>query len=477
MRRTKIVCTMGPNENDYEVMKALAETMDVARFNFSHGDHEEHLSRLEKLRKLRKELGRPIAALLDTKGPEIRTGLLKDGQKITLREGEKIVLTTEEVVGTKEKIYINYDKLHEDVKPGNVILIDDGLIGLEVEAVNGVEIQCKVTNGGELGEKKGVNVPGVPIQLPSITDKDIEDLKFGIQEEFDFVAASFIRSADAVRQIRKILTDGGSQMKIISKIESQEGLDNIDEIIEASDGIMLARGDLGVEIDAKRIPQLQKEIIQKCNYHGKLVITATQMLDSMIRNPRPTRAEVTDVANAVYDGTDAVMLSGESANGKYPVEAVRTMASIVEYTEQFLNYKQFKTRMVEKTMHESIGNAMCAASVTTASELKATAIVASTLSGITASMISKYRPITPIYALSPSQTVTRQMMLFWGVTPIWARRAETTDELFESSVEELKERKLLKSGDLCVITAGVLSRLQKQQAPTGTNIMRVIKVD
>jgi len=468
---------MGPNENDYEVMKALAETMDVARFNFSHGDHEEHLSRLEKLRKLRKELGRPIAALLDTKGPEIRTGLLKDGQKITLREGEKIVLTTEEVVGTKEKIYINYDKLHEDVKPGNVILIDDGLIGLEVEAVNGVEIQCKVTNGGELGEKKGVNVPGVPIQLPSITDKDIEDLKFGIQEEFDFVAASFIRSADAVRQIRKILTDGGSQMKIISKIESQEGLDNIDEIIEASDGIMLARGDLGVEIDAKRIPQLQKEIIQKCNYHGKLVITATQMLDSMIRNPRPTRAEVTDVANAVYDGTDAVMLSGESANGKYPVEAVRTMASIVEYTEQFLNYKQFKTRMVEKTMYESIGNAMCAASVTTASELKATAIVASTLSGITASMISKYRPITPIYALSPSQTVTRQMMLFWGVTPIWARRAETTDELFESSVEELKERKLLKSGDLCVITAGVLSRLQKQQAPTGTNIMRVIKVD
>ena len=477
MRRTKIVCTMGPNENDYEVMKALAETMDVARFNFSHGDHEEHLSRLEKLRKLRKELGRPIAALLDTKGPEIRTGLLKDGQKITLREGEKIVLTTEEVVGTKEKIYINYDKLHEDVKPGNVILIDDGLIGLEVEAVNGVEIQCKVTNGGELGEKKGVNVPGVPIQLPSITDKDIEDLKFGIQEEFDFVAASFIRSADAVRQIRKILTDGGSQMKIISKIESQEGLDNIDEIIEASDGIMLARGDLGVEIDAKRIPQLQKEIIQKCNYHGKLVITATQMLDSMIRNPRPTRAEVTDVAHAVYDGTDAVMLSGESANGKYPVEAARTMASIVEYTEQFLNYKQFKTRMVEKTMYESIGNAMCAASVTTASELKATAIVASTLSGITASMISKYRPITPIYALSPSQTVTRQMMLFWGVTPIWARRAETTDELFESSVEELKERKLLKSGDLCVITAGVLSRLQKQQAPTGTNIMRVIKVD
>ena len=477
MRRTKMVCTMGPNENDYGVMKAMAEIMDVARFNFSHGDHEEHLGRLELLRKVRKEVGRPIAALLDTKGPEIRTGLLEGGQKISLEEGAKIILTTEEVVGTKDKIFINYDKLHEDVKPGNVILIDDGLIGLEVEAVKGVEIHCKVTNGGELGERKGVNVPGVPIQLPSITEKDVEDIKFGLAEDFDFVAASFIRSADAVRQIRSLINEAGSQMKIISKIESQEALDNIDAIIEASDGIMLARGDLGVEIEAKRIPQLQKEIIQKCNYHGKLVITATQMLDSMIRNPRPTRAEVTDVANAVYNGTDAVMLSGESANGKYPIEAAKTMASIVEYTEQFLDYKQFKTRMVEKTVYESIGNAMCAASVTTASELKAAAIVASTLSGVTASMISKYRPITPIYALSPSQVVTRQMMLFWGVTPIWARRAETTDELFESSIEELKDRKLLKSKDICVITAGVLSRLQRKQAPTGTNIMRVMEVD
>ena len=448
MRRTKMVCTMGPNENDYGVMKAMAEIMDVARFNFSHGDHEEHLERLELLRKVRKEVGRPIAALLDTKGPEIRTGLLEGGQKISLEEGAKIILTTEEVVGTKDKIFINYDKLHEDVKPGNVILIDDGLIGLEVEAVKGVEIHCKVTNGGELGERKGVNVPGVPIQLPSITEKDVEDIKFGLAEDFDFVAASFIRSADAVRQIRSLINEAGSQMKIISKIESQEALDNIDAIIEASDGIMLARGDLGVEIEAKRIPQLQKESIQKCN-----------------------------VANAVYNGTDAVMLSGESANGKYPIEAAKTMASIVEYTEQFLDYKQFKTRMVEKTVYESIGNAMCAASVTTASELKAAAIVASTLSGVTASMISKYRPITPIYALSPSQVVTRQMMLFWGVTPIWARRAETTDELFESSIEELKDRKLLKSKDICVITAGVLSRLQRKQAPTGTNITRVMEVD
>ena len=476
MRRTKIVCTMGPNENDYELLLKLAKTMDVARFNFSHGNHEEHLSRLEMLRKARKEVGRPIAALLDTKGPEIRTGVLEGGNKITLQEGDEIILTTEEVVGTKQKIYINYEHLHEDVKPGNVILIDDGLIGLEVLSVNGQEIHCKVTNGGELGERKGVNVPNVPIQLPSITEKDIEDIRFGISEEFDFIAASFVRSADAIRQIRALLDEAGSQMKIIAKIESQEGLDNLDSIIDEADGIMVARGDLGVEVEARRLPHLQREIIEKCNFHGKLVITATQMLDSMIRNPRPTRAEVTDVANAVENGTDAVMLSGETANGKYPVEAAETMASIVEYSEQFLDYKQFKTRLVERTVYESIGNAVCAASVTTAHELHAKAIVAPTLTGITASMIAKYRPRTNIFALSPSQVTTRQMMLFWGVTPIWARRAETTDELFESSLEELKSMGYVDSGDLCIITAGVLNRLLKQQVANSTNIMRVMVV-
>lgn len=476
MRRTKIVCTMGPNENDYELLIKLAKTMDVARFNFSHGNHEEHLGRLEMLRKARKEVGRPIAALLDTKGPEIRTGVLEGGNKITLQEGDEITLTTEEVVGTKQKIYINYEYLHEDVKPGNVILIDDGLIGLEVLSVNGQEIHCKVTNGGELGERKGVNVPNVPIQLPSITEKDIEDIRFGISEEFDFIAASFVRSADAIRQIRALLDEAGSQMKIIAKIESQEGLDNLDSIIDEADGIMVARGDLGVEVEARRLPHLQKEIIEKCNFHGKLVITATQMLDSMIRNPRPTRAEVTDVANAVNNGTDAVMLSGETANGKYPVEAAETMASIVEYSEQFLDYKQFKTRLVERTVYESIGNAVCAASVTTAHELHAKAIVAPTLTGITASMIAKYRPRTHIFALSPSQVTTRQMMLYWGVTPVWARRAETTDELFESSLEELKSMGYVDSGDLCIITAGVLNRLLKQQVANSTNIMRVMVV-
>ena len=476
MRRTKIVCTMGPNENDYELLLKLAKTMDVARFNFSHGNHEEHLSRLEMLRKARKEVGRPIAALLDTKGPEIRTGVLEGGNKITLQEGDEITLTTEEVVGTKQKIYINYEHLHEDVKPGNAILIDDGLIGLEVLSVNGQEIHCKVTNGGELGERKGVNVPNVPIQLPSITEKDIEDIRFGISEEFDFIAASFVRSADAIRQIRALLDEAGSQMKIIAKIESQEGLDNLDSIIDEADGIMVARGDLGVEVEARRLPHLQKEIIEKCNFHGKLVITATQMLDSMIRNPRPTRAEVTDVANAVNNGTDAVMLSGETANGKYPVEAAETMASIVEYSEQFLDYKQFKTRLVERTVYESIGNAVCAASVTTAHELHAKAIVAPTLTGITASMIAKYRPRTHIFALSPSQVTTRQMMLYWGVTPVWARRAETTDELFESSLEELKSLGYVDAGDLCIITAGVLNRLLKQQVANSTNIMRVMVV-
>ena len=476
MRRTKIVCTMGPNENDYELLLKLAKTMDVARFNFSHGNHEEHLSRLEMLRKARKEVGRPIAALLDTKGPEIRTGVLEGGNKITLQEGDEITLTTEEVVGTKQKIYINYEHLHEDLKPGNAILIDDGLIGLEVLSVNGQEIHCKVTNGGELGERKGVNVPNVPIQLPSITEKDIEDIRFGISEEFDFIAASFVRSADAIRQIRALLDEAGSQMKIIAKIESQEGLDNLDSIIDEADGIMVARGDLGVEVEARRLPHLQREIIEKCNFHGKLVITATQMLDSMIRNPRPTRAEVTDVANAVENGTDAVMLSGETANGKYPVEAAETMASIVEYSEQFLDYKQFKTRLVERTVYESIGNAVCAASVTTAHELHAKAIVAPTLTGITASMIAKYRPRTNIFALSPSQVTTRQMMLYWGVTPVWARRAETTDELFESSLEELKSMGYVDSGDLCIITAGVLNRLLKQQVANSTNIMRVMVV-
>ena len=475
MRKTKIVCTLGPNENDYELMKKLAEKMDVARFNFSHGSHQEHLGRLALLKQARKDTGREIAALLDTKGPEIRTGELEDHKKVMLEAGNEIVLTIDECIGNASRVYINYSGLNEDVQEGSTILIDDGLIGLKVQRVEGADIHCLITNGGELGEKKGVNVPNVSSRLPGLTEKDIEDIKFGIEEGFDFVAASFVRNAETIEQIRQLITEAGSSMKIIAKIESQEGLDNLDAIIAAADGIMVARGDLGVEIDAKRLPQLQKEMIHKCNFAGKLVITATQMLDSMIRNPRPTRAEVTDVANAVYNGTDAVMLSGETAAGKYPVEALDMMASIVEYTEQFLDYTQYKMRNVDESTYANISNAVCAASVTTASELDAKALIVPTLSGSTAKLISKYRPKTHIYAMSPSQATVRQMMLLWGVTPIWARRADTTDELFESSMEELRERSIVEKGDLCVITAGVLSRMTRNQPVTATNIMRVMQ--
>lgn len=475
MRKTKIVCTLGPNESDYELMKKLAEKMDVARFNFSHGSHQEHLGRLALLKQARKDTGREIAALLDTKGPEIRTGELEDHKKVMLEAGNEIVLTIDECIGNASRVYINYNGFNEDVQEGSTILIDDGLIGLKVERVEGADIHCLITNGGELGEKKGVNVPNVSIRLPGLTEKDIEDIKFGIEEGFDFVAASFVRNAETIEQIRALISEAGSSMKIIAKIESQEGLDNLDAIIAAADGIMVARGDLGVEIDAKRLPQLQKEMIHKCNFAGKLVITATQMLDSMIRNPRPTRAEVTDVANAVYNGTDAVMLSGETAAGKYPVEALDMMASVVEYTEQFLDYTQYKKRHVDESTYANISNAVCAASVTTASELDAKALIVPTLSGSTAKLISKYRPKTHIYAMSPSQSTVRQMMLLWGVTPIWARRADTTDELFESSMDELRDRNIVEKGDLCVITAGVLSRMTRNQPVTATNIMRVMQ--
>lgn len=331
MKKTKIICTMGPNTNDRNLMKALAENgMDVARFNFSHGDYEEQKMRLDMLKSVREELDLPIAALLDTKGPEIRTGVLKDGKKVTLKEGQTYTLTTDDIIGDETMGHITYERLHEDVKAGNKILIDDGLIELDVVEVNGNNIVCTVVNGGELGEKKGVNVPNVKVKLPALTEKDKADILFGIEQGFDFIAASFVRTAAAILEIKEILSEHGSNMAVIAKIENAEGIENLDAIIEASDGIMVARGDMGVEIPAQEVPYIQKMIIEKCNVACKPVITATQMLDSMIRNPRPTRAEVTDVANAVYDGTDAVMLSGETAMGKYPVEALSMMASIVD---------------------------------------------------------------------------------------------------------------------------------------------------
>ena len=477
MRHTKIICTMGPNADNKELLTALArEYMDVARFNFSHGDHEEHKERLELLKEVRKEAKRPIAALLDTKGPEIRTGLLKDHKKVELKEGEEIVLTVDECEGDAKRVYVNYAGLREDISVGNHILIDDGLIDLEVLEVKGNDIVCKIINGGELGEQKGVNVPNVKIKLPSLTDKDIEDIKFGIKGDFDIIAASFVRDAECIRKIRHILDEAGSHMLIIAKIENQEGVDNIDEIIKEADGIMVARGDMGVEIPPQKLPHIQKSIIKKCNMEGKLVITATQMLDSMIRNPRPTRAEVTDVANAVYDGTDCVMLSGETAMGKYPVEALTMMAQVVEDAEKFLDYEGYRKRKVSSALMSRVSNSVSYAAVSTAMDLGAEAIVAPTLTGYTARLLSKWRPETPIYAMSPSMATVRKCMMMWGIIPIWSRRADSTDELIEDSIVELKEAGYLKHDDTAVVTAGVLSYRSRHEAAKDTNIMQVVKV-
>ena len=478
MKKTKIVCTMGPNTDNREIMKELAlNGMDVARFNFSHGDHAEHRHRLEILESVREELGIPIASLLDTKGPEIRTGKLKDGKKVTLKEGDLYTLTTEEIVGDETRGYINYAGLAEDVKPGDRILIDDGLIELHVREVNGTDIVCRIENGGELGEKKGVNVPGVRVKLPALTDKDKEDIRFGVDAGFDFVAASFVRNADAIREIREILDEKGSAMQIIAKIENEEGIENIDSIIEASDGIMVARGDMGVEIPAEKVPHIQKMIIRKCNLACKVVITATQMLDSMIRNPRPTRAEVSDVANAVYEGTDAVMLSGETAMGSYPIEAVRMMSQIAEESEKYLDYMFYQRRKVSVENLRNISNTVCYSSVATASDLEAPVIVAPSVSGFTTRMLSKWRPKALIAGLSPSMTAVRQMQLYWGVKPFHAKRAESTDALLFASVELLKEKGIVKEGEIVVATAGVVTRANRHEPVADTNIMRVMVVE
>ncbi len=478
MKKTKIVCTMGPNTNDKNIMLELAKNgMDVARFNFSHGDYAEHQSRLEILKEVRKELDRPVAALLDTKGPEIRTGVLKDGKKVSLKEGQTFTLTTREIVGDETITHINYSGLNEDVAAGNKILIDDGLIELEVVKVDGTEIVCTVINGGELGEKKGVNVPNVKIKLPALTEKDKEDIRFGIKQGFDFIAASFVRTADCIREIKEMLDAEGSAIKVIAKIENAEGIENLDEIIAVADGIMVARGDMGVEIPAQEVPHIQKEIIRKCNEACKTVITATQMLDSMIRNPRPTRAEVTDVANAVYDGTDAVMLSGETAMGKYPIDALKMMVSIVEETEAYLDYSAYSRRKVTEENMKNISNAVCSASVSTAHDIGADYIIAPSITGFTSMMLSKWRPAARIIGMSPSTTTVRQMMLQWGVTPVWSRRAESTDELIENSLEELKSGNVINSGDLAVITAGIVTYARRHEAATATNIMRVVSVD
>ncbi|MGN0294255.1 MAG: pyruvate kinase [Lachnospiraceae bacterium] len=475
MRKTKIICTMGPAVDDPEVMKSLIQNgMDVARFNFSHGTHAEQRERFQQLKRLREELGVPVAALLDTKGPEIRTGVLKDGQKVKLEQGQEFTLTTRNVIGDSSCVQINYDGLNEDVEPGNQILIDDGLIGLEVVSVEGPDIHCIVSNGGELGERKGVNVPNVKINLPPITEKDRDDIIFGIEQGFDFIAASFVRNVDAVLEIREILQEyGASDIKIISKIENREGVENIDSIIKASDGVMVARGDLGVEIPAEEVPYIQKTIIRKCNDQFKTVITATQMLDSMMRNPRPTRAEVADVANAVYDGTDCVMLSGETAAGKYPLDALNMMCRICENAESHLDYETIISER-RKYRRRGISTAVVYAAAATGLHMNARYIVTPTLSGFTARMMAKFRPHCPILALSPSDANLRKMQILWGVKPMHSEMLHGDGAaVIDSAYEIIQESGLVEPGDTVIITAGVVSK-NEHVIKGVTNTMQVL---
>lgn len=455
MRKTKIICTLGPACESEEVLKELVlEGMDVARMNFSHGTYEEHKKRIDTLKKIREETGRPVALLLDTKGPEIRTGKFKNGS-VALTAGDNFILAYEDIPGDEHKVSVSYKELYRDVKKGDRILIDDGLIELEVAEIADKDIHCIVLNGGTLGNNKGINVPGVEINLPSITQRDIDDIRFGIENDVDFIAASFVRKAEDVIEIRKILDKyNGQDIKIIAKIENRQGVNNIDEILLVADGIMVARGDLGVEIPVEEVPVVQKMLIEKCYRSGKPVITATQMLDSMIRNPRPTRAEASDVANAIYDGTSAIMLSGETAAGKYPVETLKTMSKIAEKAESSMDYwKRFANMQYE--MLPTITNAISHATCTTAMDLKASAIITVTQSGHTARMISRFRPECPIIATTVSPKVQRQLSLSWGVIPYLVKEAESTDEMFDTGVQKALESGLVKPGDLTVITAGV----------------------
>ena len=475
MRKTKVICTLGPASDSPETLRELIKSgMNVARFNFSHGDHAEQRERFARLKEAREELDVPVAALLDTKGPEIRTGLLKDGKKVKLEQGQEFMLTTRKITGDPTGVYINYDGLNDDVEAGNRILIDDGLIELKVEYVEGPDIHCTVLNGGELGERKGVNVPNVKINLPAITDKDRDDIIFGIEQGFDFIAASFVRNVDAVLEIREILQEyGATDIKIISKIENQEGLDNIDSIIKASDGVMVARGDLGVEIPPEEVPYLQKTIIRKCNDQFKTVITATQMLDSMIRNPRPTRAEVTDVANAVYDGTDCVMLSGETAAGKYPVEALSMMCKICENAESHLDYETIISER-RKYRRRGISTAVVYAAAATGLNMNAKYIVSPTLSGFTARMMAKFRPHCPIIALSPNESAVRKMQILWGVVPMKSEMLHGDGTaVIDAAYDIVSKSDLIAPGDTVIITAGVVSKSDRVVKGL-TNTMQVL---
>ena len=476
MKKTKIICTMGPNTNDRELIKSLALVgMDVARFNFSHGDHEEQAGRFALVKSVREELNIPIATLLDTKGPEIRTGDLKDDKKVTLKENQKFTLTTRDVLGDETIGRITYAGLPQDVSKGNTILIDDGLIELCVNnVIDGTDIECTVVNGGELGSRKGVNVPNVSIRLPGITDKDKDDILFGIEQGFDFIAASFVRNAACIQEIKELLWSHNADIPVIAKIENAEGIKNLDEIIRVADGIMVARGEMGVEIPAEQVPHIQKEIIKKCNAAYKTVITATQMLDSMIRNPRPTRAEVTDVANAIYDGTDAVMLSGETANGKYPLEALKMMVKIAETTEQdlpkkYADYAKLHTK-------RGVSSAVTNATVQTAENLNAKAIVCPTISGFTARLASKLKPDTQIVGCSPYDAVLRKMQIYWGVRPVKTAIETSTDKIIEHALVTAENAGYIGEGDVVIVSAGIATNSSPTSKRGLTNTMRVVTI-
>ena len=465
MKKTKIICTLGPATDNPQILeKMILSGMNVARFNFSHGAYEDHEKRLKEVIAVREKLNAPVATLLDTKGPEVRLGDFENPDGVTINDGDKFVLTTKECLGTEKKSFVNYEGLPRDVKPSTVILINDGLISMKVDCVKGSDIHCTVIDGGLLTNHKGVNVPGVDLNMPYLSERDMNDLKFG---------ASFIRSATDVTILRNFVDAiGWKDVKIISKIENVQGVNNIDSIIAASDGIMVARGDMGVEIDFQRIPAIQKMIIRKVYDAGKIVVTATQMLESMINNPRPTRAEITDVANAIYDGTSAIMLSGESAVGKHPVEAVQTMTSIALTTEGDIDYKREFDNFYPESGGKDITSAISHATVTTAHDLNASAIITVTKSGTTARMISKFRPQTDIVGATINQKVWRQLSLSWGVKPVLCQLKDNTDELFDHAVDVTVKAGAAKKGDTVVITAGI---------PLGmsgtTNMLKVHKIN
>ena len=456
LRKTKVICTLGPAVDDEELIRKLIRAgMDAARFNFSHGDHEEHLQRLNKLNNVRDAMSRPVATILDTKGPEIRIKSF-DTKSITLEAGASFTLTTREAAGNAGLVSVTYPDLHKEVGPGQEILIDDGLVALKVDRIEGQDIHCTVENGGTLSANKSINIPGVKIHLPALTEKDVSDIKFGVEHDFDFIAASFVRRAADVQAVRQVLDQfGGQDVKIIAKIENQEGVDNIDEILAAADGVMVARGDLGVEIPAARVPILQKQIIRKGLRLGKPVITATQMLDSMIRNPRPTRAEVSDVANAVFDGTSCVMLSGETASGKYPIEALKTMVDTAVAAEGAIDYwGRFRENAMLPGV-SSISDAITHSCCLTAMDLGASAILAATKSGYTAEMISRFRPACPIVAVCQTEQTRRRLAICWGTQTCLTGLVDSTDRLFSMSVDVALKEGHVNKGDTVVITAGV----------------------